>query len=276
MLLDILNSPLYCDDSPYQVHAQLLDKKCYLGSVSTMYRILKIHGLSTYRGRAKKAEIRTARIETVATCPNQVWCWDITNLPIMNSRGHLKMYLFQDLYSRKIVGQTISEQEDEVTASQLFDRCLKSETITGQGLRIHSDNGNPMRGWSFVDKLKNLGVIPSRSRSHVSNDNAFVESLFKTMKYRSNYPFRPFRSIAEATSWTKKFVTWYNSEHLHSGISYVTPLQRHNGQEMNVIKTRNQTLTMAYEKNPERWASQPRQWRVSPAVELNSRGCRAV
>jgi transposase InsO family protein len=184
--------------------------------------------------------------------------------------------MFEDLYSRKIIGSTISEHEDEAIASELLEQCIESEKITGKSLRLHSDNGSAMKGFRFLEKVRSLGVIPSRSRPRVSNDNPFIEALFKTMKYRPEYPYKPFKNIHEAKTWVNKFIDWYNHEHLHSRIGYVTPVQRHEGLDLRVFEKRNEVFKEAKAKTPERWNILTKKWKSIAMVELNKVGCRAV
>lgn len=274
-ILKTLNSHEYCNYSPHKVHAMLADRETYLCSISTMYRLLRSENLLAHRGRGKAPE-RGKTIETKATAPNQVWCWDITNLPSLVRGSHFKMYLFEDLFSRKIVGHYVTTDERGEIAKSLFNKTLKSEEITGEGLRLHSDNGHPMRAYCFLDRLQALGVIPSWIRPKRSNDNPHPESLFKTMKYHPEYPYRPFRDLDEARRWVDNFVRWYNQENLHSSLGYVTPAQCHLGLDIEILKKRNQTLQLAYLKNPLRWSKGPMQWKRPVTVELNKNGCRIL
>ncbi len=274
-VLETINSENFCDYTPHEIHARLADKGEYVCSPSTMYRLLKKENLNVHRGRAKAPENRL-KIETKAMKPNEVWCWDITYLPTAIRGKYLKLYVFEDLYSRKIIGSHIDEHENEIIALKLLQSCIEKEKITGQGLRIHSDNGNPMKGYFFLEKMRGLGIVPSRSRPRVSNDNPYIESLFKTMKYRPEYPYRPFRDIVEANVWVAAFIKWYNYQHLHSGIGYITPDQRHQGLDLEVFTGRNEVLKQAKLKTPWRWNLKLKQWKQIEVVELNEVGCRVV
>lgn len=273
-ILEVLNSAPYYDFSPHVVFAMLADRGKYLCSVSTMYRLLRKDDLLGHRGRAKRPEKGQLKIETKASKPNQVWCWDITYLR-SNVRGHHhKLYLFEDIYSRKIVGYSVEENECEEIARKLLAETLISENISGNGLRVHSDNGQPMRGFTFIERMRSLGVLPTWSRARQSNDNPFPEALFKTMKYTPKYPYRPFDSLESARLWVDDFVKWYNHEHLHSGIGYVTPDICHRGLDVDIFMRRNQLLARAARKKPLRWSKNTKIWSKPEFIELNKRGCR--
>ena len=182
--------------------------------------------------------------------------------------------MFIDIFSRKIVGHDIDTREKETVAKALFEQSLKNESLSGLGLRLHNDNGRSMRAYTLMEKIKDLGVIQTFSRPYVKNDNPFAESLFKTLKYCPEYPYRPFRSIQEAEQWTTKFVEWYNNEHLHSGINYVSPIKRHLGQDQKILNKRRKVFALAKAKNPNRWSGPVRQWKQAEIVELNEAGCR--
>lgn len=274
-VLSTLNSEEFFNDPPRKVVAQLADQQKYLCSATTMYRLLRKAGLLGHRSRSKKP-VRAPRLETIATQPNQVWCWDITYLTTPIRGRYFKLYMYIDIFSRKILGWEISEEEREVTAVNLFLRILESEGISGEDLRVHNDNGSSMRGSMFIDKLKSLGVIHSCSRPSVSNDNPYAESLFKTMKYRPQYPYGPFATLEDADKWVKKFVYWYNEQHLHSGIGYVTPADRHRGDDVGILAKRRQAFRSANELNPARWIGKVFNWDRIEKVELNAAGCRKV
>ena len=272
-ILSLLLSEEYCDYPPHQIVAKLADQGVYKGSASSMYKILREENLLAHRGRSKKPT-HTPKLETKATGPNQVWCWDITYIP-SKLRGHWYfLYVFEDIYSRKIVGYKLEKEESDVASESLFTHCLKAEGITGERLRLHNDNGNVMKGYFFTEKLKSLGVIQSFSRPSVSNDNPYIESLFKTMKYRPHYPYRPFRSMQEAETWIGGFVKWYNNHHLHSGIQYVTPVSRHIGEDETILSQRRKIFQKAQAKKPWRWSKAPKNWQPETTVELSASGCR--
>lgn len=273
--LQTLNGEEFCNDPPNKVVARLADQGKYLCSASTMYRLLRRENLLGHRTRGKKPT-RVEPLETIASEPNQVWCWDITYLRSDIRGKYFRLYMYIDIYSRKILGWEINLEEREQIAVDLFLRILASEKISGDGIRVHNDNGSAMKGTMFVEKLRELGVIQSCSRPSVSNDNPFAESLFKTMKYRPEYPYGPFADVDAATVWVKKFVHWYNNEHLHSGIGYVTPSSRHTGDDVDVLKRRQRAFETAQASKPERWTGKPFSWSRPQAVELNAAGCRRM
>jgi len=245
-----------------------------VASESTFYRLLRKENLITHRLRSKKPQ-RRQKVETIATGPNQVWCWDITNLRSLVNGFFYKLYVFEDLYSRKIVGWDVLESENDGDGVDIFNRALSSERISGKGLRIHSDNGNPMRGASMLAKLLQLGVRPSFSRPSVSNDNAFIEALFKTLKYVPQYPSKPFRSLEHAKQWVESFVIWYNTRR-HSGINYVTPLEKHNQEDQKILEGRRAVYQEAKNKNPNRWVLKTREWKVVESTSLSPYAARLI
>lgn len=264
----------YFDLAPALIVAKLADQGKYVASESTFYRLLRKQCLLKHRSRAKKP-IHRAKVETVALRPNQVWCWDITNLRSRTSGFFYKLYLFEDLYSRKIVGWDVLESEFDGDAVPIFNQALINERINGVGLRVHADNGNPMRGSNMVTTLLSLGVRPSFSRPSVSNDNAYIESLFKTMKYTPMYPTKPFASLKHAKQWVSEFTDWYNN-HMHSRLSYVTPNQRHKGEDEAILEKRRLVYNEARNKNPHRWSSSSRSWPQPKLAKLNPYGTRMV
>ena len=268
-----MNSEDYFDDPPEIVVAKLADRGRYLCSASTMYRILRSKNLLTHRRRGKKREYGN-RLETIATQPNQVWCWDISFLPTIIKGKYFKLYVIEDIFSRKIVGAKVANTDDVETAKDLVAQSLKAEGITGEGLRIHNDNGSPMKSYLFKDWLRSLGVIQTHSRPSVSDDNPFIEALFKTMKYTHLYQNLPFKNIEHATKWAESFTKWYNHEHMHSSINYVTPIEKHLGLDITKLKARTEVFKMAYEQNPLRWSSDPKNWKAVDRIQLNTAGCR--
>ena len=205
----------------------------------------------------------------VATGPNQVWSWDITYLP-SNVRGaFFYLYMMMDLYSRKAVAYQVYDCESGDLAADLITEGCKQEKITKNQLVLHSDNGAPMKAVTMLAKLQELGVMPSFSRPSVSDDNPFSESLFRTMKYRPEYPEWPFENLDDAREWADRFVHWYNNEHLHSGIRYVTPKDRHQGKDLEILKKRHQVYLKAKANNPERWSRKTRNWNHVQEVALN-------
>lgn len=269
-VLETLNAPEFATMPPSQVVPRLADDGVYLCSESSMYRILHEVKQQNHRGRSKSPEPKSASTHC-ADGPNQVWCWDITWLPGPVKGVHFYLYLMLDIFSRKIIGWEIHEQESADNASRLLRKaCMKERIATSSSpLVLHSDNGSPMKGSSMLETMYSLGVVSSFNRPRVSNDNAYAESIFRTCKYRRNYPYRGFEDIKQARDWVMKFVSWYNHEHRHSGIKFVTPHQRHTGKDEQVLENRTEVYEKAKQKNPSRWSGNTRNWsRIGP-VWLN-------
>ena len=204
--------------------------------------------------------------------PNQVWSWDITYLPTTVRGVWLYLYLVIDIWSRKVVAWDVAEREDSAIAADLVSRACLRERISKsrqQPLILHADNGNPMRAATLESRLEELGVLRSFSRPRVSNDNPYSESLFRTAKYRPDYPRRPFASVEEACLWVASFVDWYNHRHRHSGIKFVTPHQRHSGQAMEICRHRADVYEQARQRHPRRWSRSTRCWRQPEVVWIN-------
>jgi transposase InsO family protein len=254
--------------TPHQIVPKLADEGLYLASESTFYRILKAAGLGQRRGRSKAPVARPLTTHR-ATGPNQVWCWDITWMPT-NVRGrYFYWYMVKDIYSRKLIVNEVHEAESSTHACHLVARgCLREQTA-GKPVVLHSDNGSAMKGSNLLATMHELGLEPSYSRPRVSNDNAYAEALFRTAKYCPMWPEKPFNSLAEARAWVGRFVAWYNEEHRHSGLKYVTPVQRHRGLDRALLADRTTLYEAARQRNPARWASGVRNWRLAEAVYLN-------
>jgi transposase InsO family protein len=259
-------SERFKDCNPYEIVAILLDEGTYIASVSTFYRILRQANLLHHRGESRAGERRGRPDELKATGANQVFCWDITYLPTQVRGLFFFAYMIIDVWSRKIVSWEIHTEESAEIAEEMFRRIARERNL--EGVRLHSDNGHPMKGATMLVTLFLLGVIPSFSRPRVSNDNPYIESLFKTVKYTTGYP-KKFRDIHHARSWLADFVHWYNTEHRHSGIGYMTPEKRHNGEGKKIMKHRNHVLLDAYKEHPERWSGTPSLWIEEPVVYLN-------
>jgi transposase InsO family protein len=267
-VLEVVNSPEYRDLPPKQVVPRLADDGRYIGSESTIYRILRAEGQDAHRGRAKPRTVRSVDAH-VATAANQVWSWDITYL-LSSLRGRFfYLYLVEDVWSRRIVGFEVHAEECMIASSALVRATCAAENVDPKGLVLHSDNGGPMKGSTMLATLQHLGIVPSFSRPSVSDDNPFIESLFRTLKYRPEYPHKPFDTIDAARTWVTNFVAWYNAEHRHSGIRFVTPDQRHNGRENDVLANRVSVYERARRRHPNRWSRGTRNWTPAPAVFLN-------
>jgi len=269
-ILRVCNLPEYRSLSPNQIVPKLADKGIYLASESTFYRVLKKHKQNHHRGRAKKPESRPITTH-YATKPNQVWMWDITYLPGPVKGTFFYLYLILDLFSRKVVGWEVWPEESAINASLLVRRSVLKEQCrpSKEPLVLHSDNGSPMKAATLLETLYKLGIIPSRSRPRVSNDNPYAESIFKTIKYMPAYPSKGFSTLVEARQWVQKFEYGYNHHHQHSGIQFLTPNQRHNGQSEKVLANRREVYEEAKSKNPERWSKHTRKWEIEDKVWLN-------
>lgn len=269
-ILAVVNSPEFVDLAPAQIVPKLADMGFYFASEATIYRILREEKLNAHRGRARPPSRRRPN-EYEATGPNQVWCWDITYLRSPIAGQFYYLYLFLDVWSRKIMGWTVLEEESNEAAARLFREICDEHGLEPDGLVLHSDNGGPMKGATMLATLQKLGVVPSFSRPSVSDDNAFAEALFRTAKYRPAYPSGPFASPKAARTWVSEFVLWYNEEHQHSAIRFVTPSQRHDGRELEILAHRARVYEEAKAVRPERWSGKTRNWNPVQTVKLNPR-----
>ena len=267
--MKVLTSSRYAGLSPKQLVPQLADKGLYLASESTIYRIQRRHGLRTKKRNTTRNPVARACTVHEATRPNQVWSWDITWLPTTVRGVYLHLYLVMDVWSRRIVGWRIEKSESADTAAELIVQTCRDANIDPRGLVLHSDNGRAMRGSTMISTLQWLGIVPSFSRPHVSDDNPYSEALFRTLKYTPAYPRLPFADIASAQQWVERFVAWYNGEHRHSAIRYVTPDERHFGAERDVLARRHELYARARNANPERWTRSTRNWAPVGIVVLN-------
>jgi transposase InsO family protein len=279
-VLRVANSPEFCDKSPTQIVPLLADRGQYVASESSFYRILKAEGMNAHRGRSKPRTHKRPQ-ELLATGPNQVHSWDITFLRTTVAGVFLYLYFVMDIYSRKIVGYTVQSEQSADHASTLIDAVCKAEGIVRNQLTLHSDNGGPMKGATMLATLQRLGVMPSFSRPSVSDDNPFSEALFKTAKYCPLFPSKPFDNENDAMAWAKEFVEWYNNEHLHSGIKFVTPASRHRGDDKVILAKRRIVYETAKAKMPQRWSGVTRNWGHIIEVSLNclkgkSRSCNNI
>lgn len=267
-IIEVCNSNEYKDMSPNEIVPLLAEKSEYYGSESSFYRVLREKDLLKHRNDCKTAEPRNKPDELKATGPNQVWSWDITYLRTCIKGVFYYLYLFMDVWSRMIVGWTVEENEDGEIASKVIRKICREQGI--KSIYLHSDNGGPMKCGTMLATLQWLGVVPSFSRPHVSNDNPFSESLFKTIKYRPSFP-KEFNSIDEAEAWVETFIKWYNEEHHHSAIQYVTPSQRHYAEDISILSKRKETYIAARSKMPDRWSGNIRNWDPVEEVYLNKK-----
>jgi transposase InsO family protein len=269
LVLSIANSEKYRDQSPNKIVPQLADEGRYVASESTFYRILGAAKQLAHRLRSKPAKHYKPKA-CEANGPNQVWSWDITYLPTQVQGLYYYLYMIIDIYSRKIVGWSIHDSQCGLHASDLIKQACIDEKVMRSQLTLHSDNGAVMKGITMLSMLEKLGVMPSFSRPSVSDDNPYSESAFKTLKYHPMYPRDTrFESITKARLWCIEFVRWYNNDHMHSGIKFVTPAQRHSGADEEIRENRHQVYLAAKEQNPERWSKNTRDWTLPNSVTLN-------
>jgi len=273
-VIAIATSREFRDLSPNQIVPKLADKGLYFASESSFYRILHQEGLQNHRGGARPAR-HSRPSPLTATGPNQVYTWDITYMKSPVKGRFFYLYLFVDVWSRKIVGWRVEECESPDFAAELAVVIHTAEGLIPGQVRLHSDNGGPMKGATMLATLQALGIIPSFSRPSVSNDNAFSEALFRTLKYRPGYPSRAFVDLQAARDWVADFVTWYNTEHQHSAIKYVTPASRHDGLEEAILAKRAKVYEDARTANPQRWSGACRDWTPAGDVVLNEYGHRS-
>ena len=264
VLLDTLNSERFADTAPAAVHATLLDEGRYLGSVRTMYRLLAANG-GTRERRNQLVHPAYTKPELLALAPNQVWSWDITKLkgPVKWSCFHL--YVILDIFSRHVVGWLIADRESAELAEQLIADTVARHDVEPGMLTLHADRGTSMRSKPVAALLVDLDVAKSHSRPYVSDDNPFSEAQFKTMKYRPDFPAR-FGCLADARAFCQEFFAWYNNQHRHSGIGYMTPHSVHYGAATAIHATRQATLNGAFLAHPERFKGKNPQPHALPAA----------
>jgi putative transposase len=262
------NRPDCASLTVHQIVPKLADEGIYLASESTFYRVLRAAGQAQRRGRSRCPKARPLTTHC-ATAANQVWCWDITWLPSTVKGRYFYWYMVKDIYSRKLVVNEVHAEESADHAAMLLRRgCLREQTAL-RPLVLHSDNGAAMKGMTMKAAMCELGVVPSYSRPRVSNDNAYAEALFRTAKYCALWPQQAFESIEQARQWVVRFVAWYNNEHRHSALKYVTPTQRHQGADQQLHVARTALYEAARRRHPERWSGACRNWHLSDAVYLN-------
>lgn len=270
-VLRVANEPRFADLPPARIVPMLADEGVYIASESSFRRVLRKHGQAARRGRAKPPRTMRPPTTHVATAPGQVWCWDMTYLPASVAGRWFYLYLILDLYSRKIVGWEVHDSDDSVHAAHLVHRTAFAEGIAAMPCRpvLHGDNGATLKATTVLAMLNWLGVKPSYSRPRVSDDNAFVESLFRTAKYRPEFPERGFDDLDAARGWATEFTRWYNVEHRHSGIRYVSPAQRHAGHDTAILAARSTVYEQARQRHPARWSRGTRDWSPIVTVTLN-------
>jgi|HubBroStandDraft_2_1064218.scaffolds.fasta_scaffold110976_1 putative transposase len=270
-IIAVANEPRFADTPPARIVPALADEGIYIASESSFHRVLRAHGQMNRRGRAQPPRASRPPTTHIATAPAEVWCWDLTFLPTQIQGRWFYLYLILDLYSRKIVGFEVHDTDSADHAAHLARRTALAEGIHAMPARpvLHGDNGATLKATTVLAMLHWLGIKPSYSRPRVSDDNAFAEALFRTVKYRPEFPSKGFADLDAARQWTVRFVQWYNHEHRHSGIRYVTPAQRHVGQDRPLLEARHAVYQDARDRNPRRWSRQTRNWTPVAAVTLN-------
>jgi len=268
-VLSICNSNEFANLPPSQIVPKLADQGVYLASESSFYRILREAGQQHHRGRARPPVQRKPPTSYRASGPCQVWTWDITWMPGPIAGLFFYLYLIVDIFSRKIVGWEVHEREAAELAATLIQKAVWAEDCISRPLVLHADNGSPMKGATMKVTLERLSITASYSRPRVSNDNPFSEALFRTCKYRPDWPNKGFATKACAQTWVKSFARWYNGDHLHSAIRFVTPNMRHAGQDSDALASRAQLYANARAQNPERWSGKTRNWQPAGPVWLN-------
>lgn len=272
-ILSVANQPEYAEIPPARIVPMLADQGLYIASESSFSRVLRKHGQTRHRSRARAPRRRRAPTTHCAHAPNQVWCWDMTYLPADVAGRWFHLYLIMDLYSRKIVGWEVHDNDSAEHVTELLKRTALAESVASLGDDrkpvLHGDNGATFKATTVLAMLHYLGIKPSYSRPRVSDDNAFVESLFRTAKYRPEFPATGFADLASARHWAAQFVSWYNEEHRHSGIKYVTPAQRHAGEDGQLLAARHRLYQQARARHPARWSRSSRNWTPVATVTLN-------
>lgn len=269
-ILHQCHRPEFAHLPPDQIVVRLMDEEAtYIASVSSYYRVLRKQGEVKQRGRAKSRKPRPAPTTHKATGPNQVWSWDCTWLPGPVKGSFYYLVMIMDIFSRKIVGWEVFLNETAENSKTVIERAVLAEGIMRKPLVLHSDNGSPFKGVTLLEKLRDLQIEPSFSRPRVSNDNPYSEALFRTCKYLPSYPNGGFDSLDKARQWVFGFAQWYNFDHRHSGIRFVTPAQRHMGQDVLVLERRDRLNKAARQAKPERWSKKTRNWKPVQNVTLN-------
>jgi len=268
-VLDVCHNPAYASMPPGQIVPRLADQGVYIASESSFYRILHAIDEQHHRGRSRKPHVSTPPKGYCATAPNQVWSWDITYLPTMIRGLFFYLYMIMDVFSRKVVGWEVHLAENGFNAAILVQKAILSEGCILAPPVLHSDNGSPQKGFTLRAKLDVLGITPSYSRPHVSDDNPYSEALFRTVKYRPDYPYKGLETLDDARFWVRDFVNWYNHDHRHSAIRYVTPTDRHKCHDKQLLVARREVYEAAKERHPERWSGKTRNWDYIAEVWLN-------
>jgi putative transposase len=270
-IVAVANELRFAHMPPARIVPTLADEGVYLASEASFHRVLREHGQMNRRGRARPPRASAPPRTHVATAPGQVRCWDVTFLPAQVQGRWFYFYLILDLFSRKVIGFEVHDTDSAEHAAHLAKRAALAEGVHTMSARpvLHGDNGATLKGTTVLAMLHWLGITPSHSRPRVSDDNAFAEALFRTAKYRPEFPAKGFADLDAARHWARQFVHWYNHEHQHSGIRYVSPAQRHAGQDGLMLAARHALYQQARARNPRRWSGPTRNWTPISVVTLN-------
>jgi len=268
-VLDVCHQKKNASLPPSQIVPKLADQGRYIASESSFYRILHEAQEQHHRGRSQKPRKSIPPKGFCATDPDQVWSWDITWLPAAIRGSFFYLYMIVDVFSRKIVGWEVFDRECSSYAASFVYKAVLAEGCVFKPLVLHSDNGSPQKGFTLNAKLDALGIMASFSRPRVSNDNPYSEALFRTCKYRPDYPKCGFEKIEDARSWVSQFVHWYNDIHRHSAIRFVTPNQRHQKEDLQILQRRQAVYEKAKSRNRNRWSGATRNWEYIDHVWLN-------
>ena len=270
-IVAVANEPRFAETPPARIVPALADEGVYLASESSFHRVLRDHGQMNHRGRARPPRRMRRPTTHIAAGPGQVWCWDVTYLPAQVQGRWYYLYMILDLYSRKIVGFEAHDTDNSSHAAELAKRTALAEGVHAMAAKpvLHGDNGATLKATTVLAMLQWLGIEPSYSRPRVSDDNPYAEALFRTAKYRPDFPTKGFPDLDAARAWASRFVQWYNHVHRHSAIRYVTPAQRHAGEDKPLLAARHTLYREARDRNPARWSRGTRDWTPIGAVTLN-------
>ena len=268
-ILEICHKSENASLPPSQIVPRLADQEQYIASESTFYRVLHEAKEQNHRGYSQKPGKPEPPKGYRADGPNQVWTWDVTYLHTHIRGMFFYLYMIVDVFSRKIVGWEVYARENSENAAIFIQKAVWSEGCLINPPVLHADNGSAQKGFTLVAKMQDLGIIASYSRPSVSNDNPYSEALFRTCKYRPDYPRNGFATIEDARKWVLSFVRWYNHDHRHSAIHFVSPSQRHAGQDRKILEKRRELYEMAKSHHPERWSGKTRNWEYIEEVWLN-------
>jgi len=269
LIIDTCNSEENKSLPPSQIVPRLADEGRYIGSESTFYRVLKEHNQLVERGRAKTRQTPKAPTTHIASKPNQVWMMDVTWLPSRVRGQYFYLYMVEDLFSRYGVHWEVFAEESSEHTCRVIEQSMWREKCLLDPPVLHRDNGSVLKSHMVNAKIQSLGLTSSHSRPRVSNDNAFVESMFRTLKYCPRWPSEGFENLEAAQAWAGEFMQWYNFDHRHSSLKFVTPQQRHSGVDKTILAKRHEVYQQAKADNPSRWSGKTRNWGYESTVTLN-------